>query len=525
MSTLTTSVAVDPRSAELDNIARQMLATITNARVWSLSLHDEHADVLWLNESVLGPDEHEAVRASLEVFAGEGAPDRHEHDLGDGRVALTYRAARGGSVLGVVMIIVDRKAVMIEAFGPLGGAKGLLKEPLERFCAWLNADLSATQLRLRALPDLPAPVVVVTTASNTDLNMTLEDELTATLELLGPQTVAAAAAAPAEYATSTATTVIAPSVEPELTLAPDPLSAAATAATAAGAAPAAGTAPSPGAKSSVGAAPAVGAAPNTPVPIDPALDRHYAALRAQPIILYTQQLEPLTEGNRIRRYEVLLRTGSEHGRSKAPTAMIEAAAKHGLGSVVDRRVITDLVLWMARNPHVWRTDPINVSVNLSPTALVDPHFFKFLDLCMTKADLPRGMIAFELDAARCAQSPERTAEAAQLLAAIGCTIILDDFSMSANQVELLTLKGLRMLKLHPRLTTEIGADKRRQAVVAGVAQMASVLGMYTCAKSIESRDDVRALTALKVDFSQGFGFSMPAPLSDLAQPQDAQPKS
>jgi EAL domain-containing protein (putative c-di-GMP-specific phosphodiesterase class I) len=47
--------------------------------------------------------------------------------------------------------------------------------------------------------------------------------------------------------------------------------------------------------------------------------------------------------------------------------------------------------------------------------------------------------------------------------------------------------------------------------------------MHTCAKSIESRDDVRALTALKVDFSQGFGFSTPAPLAELALPQAAQP--
>ncbi len=506
MSTATTAAVPDPRSAELESLARRILATITNARVWSLSLHDEHADVLWLNEGVLGPDEHDAVRVSLEVFAGEGAPERHEHEheLGDGRVAVTYRAARGGSVLGVLMIIVDRKAVMTDALGSSGSASDALRELLEEFCAWLNADLSATQMRLRALPELPAPPpAVVTATSDTDTNRSLEEELTATLELLGPETVAAASASaerPAlsesviaallpDTAGATDTTVIAPSA-----LRP------------------------PGGETGA-------ASPATAAPIDPALDRHYAALRAQPIVLYTQQLEPLTEGNRIRRYEILLRTGSEHGRSKAPTAMIEAAAKHGLGSVVDRRVITDLVLWLARNPDAWRSDPINVSVNLSPTALVDPHFFKFLELCMTKADLPRGMIAFELDAARCAQTAERTAEAAQLLAAIGCTIILDDFSMSAEQVELLTLKGLRMLKLHPSLTTGIGADKRLQAIVAGVAQMACVLGMHTCAKSIESREDVRALTALKVDFSQGFGFSAPAPLANLAQPRVDLPKS
>lgn len=433
------------RSEELEAIARSMLSALSVVRVWSLSLHDEHGDVLWLNESVLGPDEHEAVRASLEIFAGDGAPQRHEHDLGDGRVAVTLRAAYGSSVLGIAMLIVDRKATMT--------ANLTLQEPLAKFSKWLSDDLSATQLRLRALPEFAAPEL--------ELDLSLEEELTATLELLAPQTLAAAAAAAA-----------------------------------------AATAPQP---------------TLTAAPVDPALDRHYAALRAQPIVLYAQQLEALTEGNRIRRFEILLRTGSEHGRSKAPTAMIEAAAKHGLGSVVDRRVITDLVVWLARHPEAWRTDPVNVSVNLSPTALVDPHLFKFLDLCLTKADLPRGMIAFELDAALCAQSPARTAEAARLLAALGCTIILDDFLMQPAHVDLLELKGLRMLKLHRQLTTDIGADTRRQAVVAGIAQMACVLGMHTCAKAIESREDLRSLAALKVDFAQGFGLSMPVPLADLAK--------
>ena len=454
------SSGVRPES-ELDQIARRLLSALKAVRVWSLSLHDEHADVLWLNESVMGPDEHEAVRASLEIFAGEGAPTRHEHDLGDGRVAITLRALHsGGSVLGVAMIIVYHKAVVTEAQTLSGDNSSALRGPLDEFAIWLSADLSATQTRLRALPEFAQPEPELELELEPDADLTLEEDLTATLELLAPHVLAAAAAAAAA--------------------APQP--------------------PDPAAE------------------VSPAIDRHYAALRAQPIVLYAQQLEPMIPGSRIRRFEILLRTGSEHGRSRAPTAMIDAAAKHGLGSVVDRRVITDLVVWLARNPEVWRADPINVSVNLSPTALVDPHFFKFLDLCMTKADLPRGMIAFELDAALCAQTPARTAEAAQLLAALGCTLILDDFSLVEGREELLELKALRMLKLHPQLTTDIAADKRRQAVVAGIAQMACVLGMHTCAKGIESREDARSLAALKIDFAQGFGFSAPAPLADLARP-------
>jgi EAL domain-containing protein (putative c-di-GMP-specific phosphodiesterase class I) len=181
-------------------------------------------------------------------------------------------------------------------------------------------------------------------------------------------------------------------------------------------------------------------------------------------------------------------------------------------------VVTDLVVWLARNPEVWRTDPVVMSVNLSSTALADLHFLKFLELCLAKADLPRGMIAFELDASYCGQHLAQTHEFAQFLAALGCTVILDDFMLRDGAAELLDLKGLRMLKLDRRATASIGSDKRQQAVVAGIAQMACVLGMHTCAKAIETSQDARLLAALKVDFVQGYGFAVPAPLTGLAAP-------
>jgi len=438
-------------TAELETIAQRFLDALSGMRISSLSLHDEHADVLWLTESVLGPDEHEAVRSSLEIFAGEGAPLRHEYDLGDGRVAVTLRAGHGsGSVVGVVMAIVDHKTAMSQNLALAAARSGALQQPLAEFAKWLSDDVSATQLRLRALPELMADA-----ALPMDLQLEAEPE--------APQI--APAAVPAAKAPESRTAA---------------------------------------------------SAQNSGLPVNPMLERHYAALRAQPLVLYAQRLEPMATGSRIRRFEILLRSASEHGRDQAPKAMLEAAARNGLGSVVDRRVITELLVWLSRHADVWRTDPIAVSVNLSPTTLTEPHFFKFLELCLAKADLPRGMIAFEVDTALCAQNIERTAKASQLLAALGCTLVLDDFVLRGESIDLLGLKGLRMLKLHPDATTNIGLDKRRQAIVAGIAQMACVLGMHTCAKAIEMQQDRRWLAALKVDFAQGYGFARPEPLAQLA---------
>jgi EAL domain-containing protein (putative c-di-GMP-specific phosphodiesterase class I) len=443
-------------TAKLEAIAQKLLVALSPVRVVSLSFHDEDADVLWLTESVLGPDEHEAVRSSMEIFAGQGAPARHEHDLGDGRVAITWRANhRGSSVLGVLMLIVDQRSM---ADPKLRRADSCVAEAVTGFAEWLAADLSATQLRLRALPDLSIPEPEV----NGELELAIIDYTPPAEAQAAP--VAAVAAAPV---------VAVPAATP------------------------------------------AGAQPAKVSSIDPSLERHFQALRAQPIVLFAQQLEPLTEESRIPRYEILLRTGSEHGRSQAPVAMLEAAARKGLGSVLDRRVITDLVVWLSRSAEAWHANPISVTVNLSSTSLVDAHFLKFLEACLTKSGLPRGMIGFELDAPVCALQRQRAAEFAEVLASLGCKLVLDNFSLQDGHVELLDLKGLRMLKLHPQLTNTMAIDTRRQAVVAGIAQMACVLGMYTCAKSIESKQLQPLLAKLKVDFVQGFAYSLPRPLDEL----------
>jgi EAL domain-containing protein (putative c-di-GMP-specific phosphodiesterase class I) len=335
------------------------------------------------------------------------------------------------------------------------------------FAEWLAADLSATQLRLRALPDLSAS----------------EPEDDGELELaIIDYTPPAPPPAPAAAAVQAVPVV---PIVPVL---------------------------SPVAKRT---------APGKVTSIDPALERHFQALRAQPITLYAQQLEPLTDASRIPRYEILLRTGSEHGRTQAPVAMLEAAARKGLGSVLDRRVITELVVSLSRSTEAWHANPISVTVNLSSTSLVDAHFLKFLEACLTKSGLPRGMIGFELDASVCAQQRQRSTDFAEVLASLGCKLVLDNFSLQEGHVELLDLKGLRMLKLHPQLTNTMAIDTRRQAVVAGVAQMACVLGMYTCAKAIESKQFQPLLAKLKVDFAQGFAYSLPRPFAELAGGEQA----
>ncbi len=446
------------RDAALQVIAQHIATALGAVRLWSLSLHDERADVLWSTDNSLGPEEHSAVHAALELAGYEGGSFiRRDSNLGVGRVAITLSVRpSNGAVLGVVMLVVDAKTVN-SGSSILAERLQLMESHLRAFADWLAADISATQTHLRALVDVPAD---------------FELELEATGARIG-------AVRPKPKSSPTAAT-----------------------------APATGPAP---AAAGVAAKPA-------PPPASPR-ERHIVELNALPIILYVQQLQPLAEGRRTGRFEVLLRTDSVEGRKEAPMSVLQKAADGGVGSLLDRRIVTDLLTWLLANEEAWRTNRKAFTVNLSISTLTDRYFLHFLDRSLLKAALPRGMLGFELDAKRSAQQPERAEEFCKVLAALGCNVILDDFSLSVEHAALLGLKGLSMVKLTPSLTKNIRTDKRSQAMAAGIAQMARLLGVHSCVKAAELGADQKLLSALRIDFAQSFDFSTPKPIDILANAQ------
>ena len=252
-------------------------------------------------------------------------------------------------------------------------------------------------------------------------------------------------------------------------------------------------------------------------PVTPEIDRLHAALRRSPIALYVQRLVPLTKGGQLTRYEVLLRSKSEDAPNVAPHAMLKAAVEHGLGSMIDRRVITELIGWLVHHPDVWQRRAVMFSVNLTSTALRDEHFIKFVELCLAKASLPRAMIAFEIDVPAAVDLGPKIAAIATALHELGCPLVLDDFALRTECFDLLRLPAVRYVKLAPDITAKMRSDKISQASITAVVQMARVLGMHTVAKHAESPAEQEWLTALGVDFIQSNAFSPSVALETLSK--------
>jgi EAL domain-containing protein (putative c-di-GMP-specific phosphodiesterase class I) len=480
---------------DFDAVCQKVRAAVEPARAHAVSLHDEHGDVLWLTESSMGPDEHNAVREAIEQFSHPGAAPVLVHDLGDSRSAVLLRAVNGRrAMVGAIMIIMDARVVKQDARGALK----VMTPKLQR----VLADFSA--MRPDVEPANQSPARAPASASLSLVN-----------DAPAPRPAAARAnpAAPARAPLAPAST-------------PSPAAATASRAAAPAAAPAQMTAraPAPAPLPRAPAPPAVGAAAQNGFAnkrpqeaVTPEIDRLHAALRRSPIALHVQRLVPLTKGSQLKRYEVLLRSKSDSAPNSAPQAMLKAAVDNGLGSMIDRRVITELIGYLVHHPEVWKSTAVMFSVNLTTTALHDEHFIKFVELCLAKSSLPKGMIAFEVDTATAVKLADKMPEVAAALHRLGCPLVLDDFALKTECFALLRLPGVHYVKLAPEITAKMRTDKLSQAAITAVVQMARVLGMHTVAKRTENAAEQEWLTALGVDFVQSNSMSPPVSIDSLSK--------
>ncbi len=500
---------------DYDALCQRLRAALEPARAHAISLLDERGDVLWLSEGALGPDEHNVVLEAVEAFAAAGAAPVLVFDLGDSRCAVMVRTIDSRcTMVGIVMLVMDSRAIA-------RGANKLMTPRLQRALLQFaetrrSAALAQGAARATTWSTAPASPPTVTEDG------TIELSLVPTGSYPRPPDVPARAAQDAPAARDLPTSRAARDLP------------ASRAAREVHATPGARDLPTPRAAREVAAPRSARAAPpriTLPPTLSPghaarlkgvqkkatahAIDRLHAALHDGPVALHVQRLMPLSKGGRLKRYEVLLRSTMQNAQKAAPRAMLEAAVDDGLGSMIDRHVVTELIGWLVRHPAVWRNNEAMFSVNLTRTALHDEHFMKFVESCLAKSSLPKGCIAFEIDAAAALMLADRISEVAATLHRLGCPLVLDDFALRTECIALLRLPGVRYVKLAPDVTAKMRTDKISQAAITAMVQMARVLGLHTVAKHTETAQEREWLTALGVDFVQSNALSPPMVIESL----------
>src|SRR5260370_25120114 len=152
--------ATDNPLVDFDAVCQKVRAAVEPARAHAVSVHDEHGDVLWLSESCMGPDEHNAVREAIEAFSKAGSPPMLVSDLGDSRSAVLLRAVNGRrAMVGAIMIVMDARVVKQDARGALKVMTPKLQRVLADFATMRPNGAAPPAPPARAAAASPLPLV------------------------------------------------------------------------------------------------------------------------------------------------------------------------------------------------------------------------------------------------------------------------------------------------------------------------------------------------------------------------------
>src|SRR5882762_375601 len=72
----------------VESLGWQLRAALPPLRLHSVSIYDEQANVLWLSEGALGPDEHNVVVEAIDALGSDPSLSYYETGLEDGRIAI-----------------------------------------------------------------------------------------------------------------------------------------------------------------------------------------------------------------------------------------------------------------------------------------------------------------------------------------------------------------------------------------------------------------------------------------------------
>ncbi len=571
------AVNTDAGPPTVESLGQQLREVLPTRRLHSVSLCDHEANVLWLSEGALGPDEHSLVVEALALLAADISLPCHEMGLEDGRLALFLPVrAPTAELVGIAMIIADGKSVGDDTLERMAAAPvraimlrlavllkpaadaRLVAAPLEPVAESEPSDSPDVLALLDEAAPAAAPGARRSTAlmSAEEVNDILEFELTPEetgayrIPVVQPAAApAAAASAPAQTAETSSEMMSLefvsdspappPAPPPPPVMRPVARASAPAAAARAPIRPAAPAAPATHAARAASVAPPAPAV--TPRPAAPAVAKRVPVRTPPPAavvpppaparIAPVQQAAPPAPAQPLAAaaaasdpnlmLEVLpyakLRAGGQTRRfqllSRSATPVRDPAA-------YDAQVLQRLLGWLAAHRAAWNSQPTGFTVNLSIATLEDERFPQKVAAALNSHGIAADTLGFEIAEALCTQRRAQVERFIGQCEKVGAWVVVDDFSFDAQVLPLLRSKAVRLVKIDAKLTSSALKDKLAQAMVVATVQAAKVLGIHCGAKKVDSQAALQWLTAIGCDLAQGAALATAQALDSLAGSPD-----
>jgi EAL domain-containing protein (putative c-di-GMP-specific phosphodiesterase class I) len=469
---LVSSATLD-HTAEFASICQRLRIALQPLFVHGVLLYDEAGALLWLTAS-FGPKEDEAVQKACEKFAGDSGAAMFAYDLGGARSAVLFRVTNmAGQMVGAAMIVLDTRIVRQH--------DGKLGELVTTKLLLALGYFASTRSKSTSIPPIPsssghtAPPFLTSLASTVSRSApaaNVAETIEATTDaLLTRETPTATSPIEMDLSATSTLRILTARRHPD-SIGPDSVQ--------------------------------LGQKPPQ---------------RRPALSLVVQRLVPLREGVQPVRCEVLWALPSRKRGLEKDHAHAIPARQIRLPRMMERRALIELCRWVRQQSAGWRESMPFMWLKFSTDAALDKTFIHFVEQCLTRSRFPTDRLGFEIPAYDAAARAAELTKVATSLERLRCFIVIDNFTVQADHLDLLRLPAVRMIKFAPEITTAMRTDTWLQKRVAGTAQTTRALGIATVAKRIPSRSQALWYRDFGVEFVQSQMLSPGEPIAVLIDKQ------
>lgn len=222
------------------------------------------------------------------------------------------------------------------------------------------------------------------------------------------------------------------------------------------------------------------------------------------------------EKQRISSAEALIRLRDEDGRFISPEEFIPLAEKNGLIIGIGQYVFESVCRTMSEN-RLWEKGIDYIEINLSVIQCIQENLHHRLVKIMDNYGIPYSAINLEITETATAVTKDALLENINSLYRRGVSFSLDDYGTGYSNISNIIEYPFHIIKLDKSIVWNAFEYDKALQVLIHTIKMIKALDMCIVAEGIETKEHVKLLTDLGVDYLQGYYFSKPLPEQEFLE--------
>ena len=198
-----------------------------------------------------------------------------------------------------------------------------------------------------------------------------------------------------------------------------------------------------------------------------------------------------------------------------PDAFISLAEKGGIALLLTRKVI-GIALSQWAQASLGLEFGGNLSINLSPSAMIDVSFPEEVVAEIAKVGCEHVKINFEVTESSVSPDPTKALDILTRLRIKGFSLSIDDFGTGHSSLENLMCLPFSELKIDKDFVRHADSDPSARAIVKNSIELGHDLGLTVVAEGVESEFLWCLLRDKGCDFAQGYFISRPIPIEQIS---------